>query len=215
MLGDGLGYLLPAHPQGNAQPMVHIRIDVHRHRAAQDQGVDHALMNVAGQDDFIPPLAGSQDHTLYRACGAADHQKRVGRTKGGRCQFFRLQDDRYRMAEVVQRLHAVHVYADTLLSQKRGQLRVAPASLVARHVKGNDPHLPEGFQRLVDGRAVLIGSVQIGTRIFQFLCGSPLLMVGKTKPQAVLPAQLAVFIQYTSWLPFSARSPLSERQCGK
>ncbi len=204
VFGDGLRHLLPAHPQGNAQTLVYIRIDVHRHRAAQDQGIDHALMDVAGQNDLIPPLAGSQDHALHGTCGTADHQKRMGCAKGLSRQLFRLQDDRYRMAEVVQRLHAVHVYADTLLPQKCGQLRIAPAPLVARHVKGNDPHLPEGLQRLVDGRAVLVGSVRMGTRNFQFLCGSSLLMVGKTKPQAVLSARLAVFIHYTSRLPFSA-----------
>ena len=118
------------------------------------------------------------------------------------------------MAEVVQRLHAVHVHADALLPQKRGQLRIAPAPLVARHVKGDDPHLPEGLQRLVDGGAVLVGPVGMDTRIFQFLYVSSSLAVGRTKPQAVLPAQLAVFIQYTSRLPFSAKSPLSEGPYG-
>ena len=46
--------------------------------------------------------------------------------------------------------------ADALLAQKRGQLRVAASALVARHVKGHHPHLPEPLQRLVNGGAVLV-----------------------------------------------------------
>ena len=60
-------------------------------------------------------------------------------------------DHRYRVAEVVQGLHAVYVHTHALLTQKSGQLRVAPAALVARHIKRHHPHLTEAFQRFVDG----------------------------------------------------------------
>ena len=52
-------------------------------------------MDVAGQDDFIPPFAGRQNHALHRACGAADHQKRMSCAESVRRQLFRLQDNRY------------------------------------------------------------------------------------------------------------------------
>ena len=168
MLGDGFRHLLPAHSKGNAEPLIHVWIDVHRHRAAQNQSVDYAFMYIAGQDDFITPLACGQDHALHGACRAAHHQKRVGCAKGIRRQFFCLQDDRHRVTEVIERLHAVYVHADALLSQKCGQFWIAPAPLVARHVEGNNPHLPEGFQRLINGCAVLTRLIGMELRIFQF-----------------------------------------------
>ena len=71
-------------------------------------------------------------------------------------QLLGLADDRNRVAEIVQRLHAVDVHADALLAQKRGQLRVAAPALVARHVKGHDAHTAEVFQRFMDGCAALV-----------------------------------------------------------
>ncbi len=52
------------------------------------------------------------------------------------------------MAEIVKRLHTVHIYADALLSEKCGQLRVAPPPLVAWYVKGNDPTTPPGVEAI-------------------------------------------------------------------
>jgi len=80
----------------------------------------------------------------------------MGCAKGVGGQFFCFPDDRHRVAEVVQRLHAVHVHAHALLAQKGGQLRVAPAPLVAGHIKGHHTHLPEPLQRFVNGRAALV-----------------------------------------------------------
>ena len=156
MLSDGFRHLFPAHSQRNAKPLVHIGINVHGYCAAQNQGVDNAPMNVAGQDDLIPPLAGSQDHALHRTCGTAHHQKRMGGAEGLRRQLFCLQNDGYWMAEVVERFHTVHVYTNALLAQKSSQFRVATTPLVAWNVKGNHPHLPKGFQRFVYGRTFLI-----------------------------------------------------------
>ena len=61
-----------------------------------------------------------------------------------------------RVAKVIQRLHAVHVHAHALLTQKSGQLRVAAAPLVAGHVKRHHPHLPELLQRLVNRGTALV-----------------------------------------------------------
>ena len=156
VLLDGLFHLLPLHAQRDAQALVHLRVHIHRHRAAQHQRVQHAAVHVAGQNDLIAPLAGGEHHALHAAGGAAHHQEGVGRAKGVGGQFFCFPDDRHRVAEVVQRLHAVHVHAHTLLAQKGGQLRVAPASLVAGHIKGHHTHLPEPLQRFVNGRAALV-----------------------------------------------------------
>ncbi len=141
VLLDGLFHLLPLHAQRDAQALVHLRVHIHRHRAAEHQRVQHAAVHVAGQDDLIAPLAGGEHHALHTAGGG---------------QLLCFPDDRYRVAEVIQRLHAVHVHAHALLAQKGGQLRVAAAPLVAGHIKGHHTHLPEPLQRFVNGRAALV-----------------------------------------------------------
>ena len=62
----------------------------------------------------------------------------------------------YRVAEIIQRLHAVDIHPNALLAQKGGQFRVAAAALVTGHIKGNHAHLAEIFQRFVDGGAALV-----------------------------------------------------------
>ena len=80
----------------------------------------------------------------------------MGCAKGIGGQLLGLPDDRYRVTEIIQRLHAVHVHTHALLAQKGRQLRVAAAPLVSGHIKGHHPHLPEPLQRLVNGGAVLV-----------------------------------------------------------
>ena len=156
VLPDSTGHLLPLHAQGDAQARVHLRVDIDRDGTAKHQGVDDAAVDIPGHDDLVPPLAGGQHHALHRAGGAPHHQKGVGRAEGVGGQLLRLPDDRDGVAQVVQGFHAVHVDADTLLPQEAGQLRVAPAPLVPGHIEGNDPHLPEGLERLVDRGLVLV-----------------------------------------------------------
>ena len=80
----------------------------------------------------------------------------MGCAKGIGGQLLGLPDDRYRVAEIIQRLHAVHVHTHALLAQKGRQFRVAAAPLVAGHIKRYHTHLPELLQRLINGRAALI-----------------------------------------------------------
>ena len=156
VLGNGFGHLFAPHAQADAQAAVNLGVDVHRHRAAQHQRVEHAAVDVARQDDLIPAFAGGQHHALYRAGGAAHHQKGVRRAKGVGGQFLRFADDRDRVAEVVQRFHAVDVHPHALLAQKGRQFGVAAAVFVARHVKRHHPHAAEIFQRFMDRRAPLV-----------------------------------------------------------
>ena len=58
MIRNGFRHMLPPHPQGNAQILIHIGVYVYRNRTAQNQGIDNTLMYIAGKDDLIPPLAG-------------------------------------------------------------------------------------------------------------------------------------------------------------
>ena len=80
----------------------------------------------------------------------------MGCAKGIGGQLLSLPDDRYRVAEIIQRLHAVHVHTHALLAQKGRQFRVAAAPLVAGYIKRYHTHLPELLQRLINGRAALI-----------------------------------------------------------
>ena len=85
--------------------MVYIGIHIDGVGAAEDQGVDDAPVDVAGQNDLASPLADGEHHALYCGSGAAHHQKGVGSAKGLGCQLFGFPDDGYRMTEVVQWFH--------------------------------------------------------------------------------------------------------------
>ena len=156
VLLDGFCHLLPLHAQRDAEALVHFGIDIDRHCAAEHQCVQHAAVDVAGENDLVAPLADGQHHALHRAGGAAHHQKSVCCAESVGGQLLGLPDDRYRVAEIVQRFHAVDVHAHALLAQKGRQLRVAPAALVARHIEGDHPHLSELLQSLVDRCAALV-----------------------------------------------------------
>ena len=159
VLPDGFPHLVHAHAQGDAQLPVHVRIDVHRHGAAQHQRVDDAPVHVPGQDDLVSPLAGGQYHALHRAGGSAHHQEGVGRAEGVRRQDFRLPDHRYGVAQVIQRFHAVHVHTHAFFPEESCQFRIPFAMLVSRHVKGHHPHFAEALQRLIDRRPGLVVQV--------------------------------------------------------
>ena len=89
---NGLLYLFHFHSQRDPQLLVHLRIYVNRNRAAKHHGVDHALMDVPGQDDLVSGLADREDHALDRRSGSAHHQIRRRRSKGVRGQLLRLPD---------------------------------------------------------------------------------------------------------------------------
>ena len=65
--------LLSLHSQGYPQPVIDLRIYIHRNRTAKYQGIDDASMDIPGQNDFISPLTGRKDHTLHRAGGSPYH----------------------------------------------------------------------------------------------------------------------------------------------
>ena len=170
MLFYGLLHLFPAHSQGNSQPALHLRVYVYRYGAAENQGIDDTPMNISRQNDLIPPLAAGKHHALHGTGGAAHHQERVGRAEGVRCQVLRLPDHRDRMAQVIQGLHAVYIHANASLSQKCGELRIAPPVLMSRHIKGNHPHLAEPLQCLINWCSVLIHVHGISCPFCQILC---------------------------------------------
>ena len=47
VLCDCLGNLLPLHTQRNPQPLIHLRVYIYRHRAAQNQRIDDAFVDIA------------------------------------------------------------------------------------------------------------------------------------------------------------------------
>ena len=108
-------HLFSLHPQGNAQMVVHFRIHIHRNRTAEYKCIDHTAMYISRKNDLISSLTDRKHHRLHGACGTSDHKKCVCCTKSICRQFFRLADDRNRMAQIIQRFHTVHVNADATL----------------------------------------------------------------------------------------------------
>ena len=77
-------------------------------------------------------------------------------SKGICCQFFCLPDHRYRMTEIIKRLHAVYIHAYTFLPQKLSKLRISSSSFMSWHIEGYHPHAPEIFQSLVNWCTILV-----------------------------------------------------------
>ena len=154
---DGIGmfrnspcHLLALHAQRNPQPRIDFRIDINRNGTAEYQGIDDTFMDVAWQDNLIPPFADGQYHALHGTGRTADHEERMIGAKCFGCQFFRLADDRNRMAEIIQRLHAVDIDADALFSQKRRQFRISPSPLMTRYIKRDNAHITEALQCFIN-----------------------------------------------------------------
>ena len=150
-----------AHSQRDTETVIAFRVDIDRNRAAQHHRAHHAAVHVAGKDDLFSPLGDGKHHTLHRRGRSSHHEESVCRPKGLRGQLFRLPDHGNGVAEVVQRLHGVDVHGNALFPEKLRQLRVAASALVAGHIEGNDAHLAESFERLINRRALLIVKLQI------------------------------------------------------
>ena len=73
VFADGFCHLLALHTERNTEAMIHLRVDVDRHRAAEHQSIQNAAVDVAGQNNLIAALTCGENHALYGACGAAHH----------------------------------------------------------------------------------------------------------------------------------------------
>ena len=153
---DRLFHVLDRHPQRDAEPLVRARVDIDRDCPADDQRVDGAPVDVAGHDDLVPRLADAHHHRLDAGAGAPDHQKGVGRPEGVGQKLFRLPDNRNRVAEVVQRLHRVHIRADAVRPEEIPERFIAPAALMAGDVEMYHTGIPDAGKRLDNRDPVLI-----------------------------------------------------------
>ncbi len=158
VLRNRLSNLLTLHSEANSESVINLRIYINGNCTAQNECIKHTAVNISWQYNLVTTLASGQHHALHRACRAADHQKSVCRTKciGGELLCF--SDDRYRVTQVVKRLHAVYIHTDTLLTEKGGELGISSSPLVTGHVKRNDTHSAKILQRLVYGSTVLVKS---------------------------------------------------------
>ena len=156
---DRFFHIRDRHAQRDAQPVVHLRVDIDRDGAGQHQRVDDRAVHIAGQDDLVPTADDRQHHGLHAGGRAADHQEGVRRAEGVGGEFLGFAYDAHRVAQVVQRLHGVDVHGHALLAEEAGQLGVAAAALVSGYVKRYNAHFFETFERLFDRRTGLIHSI--------------------------------------------------------
>ncbi len=117
LLNSGL-HVRDRHAERNAQPVVHLRVDVNRNRAGQHECVDDAAVYVARQNDLVAAFDHGEDHRLYAARRAAHHQEGVRRTERIRRQLLGLADNAGRVAQVVERLHRVDIHRHALLTEE-------------------------------------------------------------------------------------------------
>ena len=72
------------------------------------------------------------------------------------CQLFRLPNHRYRMTEIIKRLHAVYIHTYTFLSQKFSKLRISSSSFMSRHIERYYSHTQEFFQSFMNWSMILV-----------------------------------------------------------
>ena len=113
---DGAFELLQAHAEGDAEAGVRFGIDVDGDGAAQHERAHHAAVHVAGEDDLFSRLHDGHDHALHGGGGAAHHQEGAFRPEGVGGELLRVAYDGDGVAEVVERLHGVHVHAHALFA---------------------------------------------------------------------------------------------------
>ena len=77
-------------------------------------------------------------------------------SKGICCQLFRFPDHRYRMTEIIKRLHAVYIHTYTFLSQKFSKLRISSSSFMSRHIERYYSHTQEFFQSFMNWSMILV-----------------------------------------------------------
>ena len=95
---NGLPYLVRLHSQGDPQSLIHLRVHIDRNSSAENQGVNHAFMYIARENDLISCTADRKDHRLYCRGRPAYHQICSGRSKCFSCQLLGLFDYGNRMA---------------------------------------------------------------------------------------------------------------------
>ena len=117
LLNSGL-HVRDRHTERNAQPVVHLRVDINRNRTGKHERVDDAAVHVARQDDLVAAFDNGQNHRLYAARRAAHHQEGVRRTERIGGQLLGLTDNAGRVAQIVERLHRVDVNLQALLTEE-------------------------------------------------------------------------------------------------
>ncbi|MPN34601.1 hypothetical protein SDC9_182095 [bioreactor metagenome] len=120
-------------------------------------------MHISRQDDLIPALADGENHALHAGGGAPNHQERMRRAEGVRRKLLRMLDDRYGMAEIIQRLHRIDIDADTFFAQELNEFRVSASALMPRHVERHHALFSKLRKSVVDWRALLL--IQIHRRL--------------------------------------------------
>ena len=95
-------------------------------------------------------------------------EKGVVRPEERRGETLGVLDDGHGMAEVVQRLHGVHVQLHAQLAEVLGEFGIHAAALVGRHVKMREAVDPLRVQSLCERRAMLfeVQVINLPSRLF-------------------------------------------------
>ena len=149
-------HLFPFHSKGNSQPLIHLRVYVNRDRTAQNKCIQNTPVNITWQYVLISTFACRQNHCLNGTGRASYHQKCMCCSKCICRQFFCFPDYRYRMTEIIQRLHTVNIDTYTFLSQKFCQFRIASSAFMARYIKWYNSHTTESLQSFMYRCMILV-----------------------------------------------------------
>ena len=109
VLFDRLLHTRHFHSKRNSEFWIHFRIHINRNCSAKHQCIDGTFMYISRKDNFIPSLTDRQNHALHRRSSSSHHQKCMFCMKCICCKFLRISYNRYRMTEVIEWLHGIHI----------------------------------------------------------------------------------------------------------
>ena len=166
---DGGDVGLERHVHGHPPVLVDGRLDVHGHRAGQDEAGQQRLMGVARHDDLVARSGGRHDQGLQAAARTVGHEERALGAPGLRRELFGAAQQTARLLGVVETVGDAHVGRQKALAERVYEVgRGAGAELVTRRVEGRRTPLAIGTQRLDERRLGLAGPCHIH---IQYLAG--------------------------------------------
>ncbi len=165
VLPQGAFHVFDVDPVGDAQLLVHHRMDKQGVPAGQDDGGQHPLVYVPRYDNFVAGRTDGKDHGHDRSAGTLDGEKCIIGAEGLRSQLLGLLNGTVGMVQIIQRCDVDQVDGQGALSHEIAKLGIHPLSFF---VPGNvelERFFCGVFLQLCKQRCTMLSVVQWGFRL--------------------------------------------------
>ena len=119
-----------AQPHGNAQPCIHLRLNIDRHSPCHYHAPYNGAMGIPGYQHLVPRRQCSQQHGVNRPCSAVDNKHGILSTPQLRCQSLCRLDAALRLMEIIQLLHKGNLLPQAILRNQLPEKPMSPQPLL-------------------------------------------------------------------------------------